>query len=292
DHGDEDACGEQQAHEDGEGSPQRDTLGADRGYGGERDAARVAQVLGRIELVTLQGGQARERAQMHGRGERSRARVGREHDQTIGTRAPVQDIEERGVARQRRAGRDDQEHVLARIRGGEARGRVEDRRVGPEVDHEPVRRCRGHGHEYTCAPRAAAPAATRSSARSGTSVKSLPTAPDESGPIRAGVPRISPTIPESAFASTRSDSGTPTKSQRSGGSVSCCASGKVTHSAHTRASSSRGASRETNASRPRPKTRVPTTRRSRTRATAVVSAPIRTTPASATPDSATRRASA
>src|SRR5207245_10807813 len=141
----------------------REALGADGGYGGERNAACIAQVLSRIELVTLQRGEAGERAEGYRRGEGSSACVGRDHDQTMGTRAPVQHVEECGVARERRACRYDQHHVLTGICRSEPPLCVEDGTVGPEVHYKPARLCRRHRYQYTCVPRAAAPAATRSS---------------------------------------------------------------------------------------------------------------------------------
>src|SRR5439155_10572568 len=255
-----------------------------------RGPAGVGEVLGRVELVTVERGDARERLHVHRRGEGSRPRFGRHEDDAAISGAAPEHLEEDRVAGERSARRNDEDDIRRLGRVKTAR-RVKDRRVAAEVDDRSASRCRLHGHVYTSVASAAAPAATRSSAFSGTSEKTRLVTLGVSGPMRAAPPRASPTIFASAFGSASSASGTPTKSHRSGG---CALSlrGRATISAHTRASSSRVSSRAANASRPRPNTRVPTTRRSRTIASAVTSAPTRTTPASAMPDAATSRARA
>src|SRR5207247_10547961 len=95
-----------------------------------------------------------------------------------------------------------------------ARG-IEDRRVRAEVDDRTASGRGLHGHEYTSVASAAAPAATRSSAFSGTSEKTRLVTFGVSGPIRAGPLRAEPTILATAFGRARSASGTQAEDDRS-----------------------------------------------------------------------------
>src|SRR5207247_7550134 len=120
------------------------------------------------------------------------------------------------VARAGRARRTAHDDIRRRARVQTPRA-VEDRGVPAEVDDRSASRGRVYRHVYTAVASAAAPAATRSSALSGTSEKARLVTLGVSGPIRAELPRASPTIFASALGSASSASGTPTKSHRSGG---------------------------------------------------------------------------
>ncbi|TMG55018.1 MAG: hypothetical protein E6H84_08215 [Chloroflexi bacterium] len=100
-------------------------------------------MLGRVQLVTLEGRQAREGRDVHRRGERTRAGIGgNEREPPVGC-AAAEDVEEDGIARDGGAGRYDQRDILSAVRRVESRGRVEDGRVGTEIDDRASVR-RGH----------------------------------------------------------------------------------------------------------------------------------------------------
>ena len=106
----QDAERRDQARGDGDRTQPRRRL---RLRGGDRGAAHRAEVLRRVELHALERDDARERRHVHGRGERSRARVWRHDRDAPRPRCATQHLEEDRAAQHRRAG-GDAEHDLVR----------------------------------------------------------------------------------------------------------------------------------------------------------------------------------